>query len=70
MMFIQLALALPKSERSNRSSGFDKKWLSLNPLNPAGRFCGFEVELAATLSLLPFSRSFMEFMLKSGVFGE
>jgi hypothetical protein len=33
-------------------------------------FCYGEWYLAAILSLLPFSRNFVEFMLKSGVFGE
>jgi hypothetical protein len=33
-------------------------------------FCYGEWYLAAILSLLPFSRNLMEFMLKSGVFGD
>jgi hypothetical protein len=36
----------------------------------SGFFCYGEWYLAAILSLLPFSRYFVEFMLKSGVFGE
>jgi hypothetical protein len=48
------------------------KYFLLNPLflTKESRVFGYgEWYLAAILSLLPFSRNFVEFMLKSGVFG-